>query len=131
MSDYSAEKIQGWAQLDDEPRFEAFLGLVVKHKEVWALSDDEGCLMVAMEDENCLPLWPLEIYAQQAVAEEWEGFSPLKITLDNFYENWAPGMSGDEIAAAVFPNDEGSCTVLDSEELAVTLKLQAKKAPIA
>ena len=130
MSDYTQEQLSEWAQLDDEQRFELFLALAVKHKNVWALSDEEGCLMIAEEDGHYLPVWPLEAFAKEAAVEEWQGMLPLQISLDDWKEKWLPGMAGDGYEVAVYPNHQGDSTIIDPEELAVELKLQAKKAPL-
>lgn len=131
MSDYSEAQISEWGQQNEEQRFELFLGLTVKHKQVWALSDDEGCLIVDSEGEQLLPVWPLEVFAAAAAVAEWEGLSPLAISLEDWQEKWLPGMENDVIDVAVFPDLEGSSEVISAQELAVNIKLQKKKAPMA
>ncbi|MBW8191690.1 DUF2750 domain-containing protein [Neiella marina] len=131
MSDYSEAQISEWGQQNEEQRFELFLGLTVKHKQVWALSDDEGCLIVDSDGEQLLPVWPLEVFASNAAVEEWQGLKPLAISLDDWQEKWLPGMENDVIDVAVFPDLEGSSEVISAQELAVNTKLQKKKAPMA
>ena len=130
MSEYSENQLQQWAQQDDEQRFELFLALVVKNKSVWVLSDSEGCLMISAEDGQYLPAWPLKAFAEQAAVDEWQGMVALEVGLEAWLTKWTPGMTDDGYEVAVFPNHDGESIVLSPEELAVELKLQAKKAPI-
>lgn len=129
MSDYSQEQLNEWVAQDDEQRYQLFLALVVKHKVVWTLADEQGCLMLAEQDGQYLPLWPLKEYTEQAAVEEWASMNPLAITLEDFLNKWAPGMAEDGYEAAVFPLADGESTVMEAEELAMELKLQKKKAP--
>ncbi|MBD1390092.1 DUF2750 domain-containing protein [Neiella sp. HB171785] len=130
MSEYSEQQITEWGQQNEEQRFDLFLGLAVKHKQVWALSDEQGCLIVDSDGEQLLPVWPLEVFAKAASVEEWQGLEPLAISLDDWEQKWLPGMENDVIDVAVFPDLEGNSEVIAAEELAVHLKLQKKKAPI-
>ena len=130
MNDYSQDQLNEWAEQTDEQRYETFLALVVKHKKLWTLADDQGCLMISEEDGNYLPLWPLEEFAKQAAIEEWQNMHPLEIELDTWLEKWAVGMMDDGYEAAVFPQADGQSTVLDADELAIELKLQKKKSSI-
>lgn len=130
MSEYTQEQLSEWAQQDEDQRFNLFLALAVKHKAVWTLADEQGCLMIAEQDDHYLPAWPLEAFAKEAAVEEWASMAPLQITLEEWLAKWAPGMAKDGYEVAVFPDMEGNSTIIDPEELAVELKLQAKKAPL-
>lgn len=129
MSEYTQEQLAEWAQQDEEQRYQLFLGLATKHKSIWTLADDQGCLMIAEQDDHYLPMWPLEAFAKEAAVDEWASMEPLAITLEDYLEKWAPGMAGDGFEVAVFPDMDGNSTIIDPEELAVELKLQKKKAP--
>ncbi len=130
MSEYTEQQLTEWAAEADEQRYTLFLGLVSKHKSIWTLADEQGCLMIAEQDDHFLPVWPLECYAQAAAVEEWQQMKPYEVTLDDWFNKWVPGMTDDGFEVAVFPNSEGESTVLSPEELAVEIKLQRKKAPI-
>ncbi len=129
MSDYTQEQLAEWATKADQERYDLFLALVCKHQSLWTLADEQGCLMIAEQDDHYLPVWPLEAFAEAAAVEEWQQMKPYEVTLDEWLSKWTPGMTDDGFEVAVFPDHEGESTVLSPEELAVELKLQKKKAP--
>ncbi|WP_420840945.1 DUF2750 domain-containing protein [Hymenobacter busanensis] len=51
-----------------------------------------------------LPFWPEEAFAQAYAVEEWNGYKPAKIELQQFIEKWLPGMITHDQLVGVFPN---------------------------
>ena len=49
------EQYQATLALDADQRYEHFLQQVVENKEVWILKDDEGCMLLTADGDDCIP----------------------------------------------------------------------------
>lgn len=93
--------------IGDQPldaSYEAFLGAVVEDGLVWGLCDDEGWAMVPSADDDetmVMPFWSSEAAATACASGEWEGFAPEPLPLEDFMEQWLPGMEEDGLRAGV------------------------------
>ncbi len=58
------EEYQATLALDADQRYEHFLQQVVENKEVWILKDDEGCMLLTDDGDDCIPVWPYPDYAK-------------------------------------------------------------------
>lgn len=67
---------------------------------VWGLLSDDGwAVCPAGEDEetDVYPFWSSEKSAAIHCVEEWSVFRPVSLTLEEFLEDWLPGMEEDEV----------------------------------
>jgi len=88
-------------------------------EEVWGLYDDGWAL--ASTDEGCevFPVWPREEYAAMCAIQDWAGYTPKSISLDEFMDDLLPGLKEDGIVVGVFPTpNEFSVQVSVDEVLA-------------
>lgn len=114
----TAEQITSALALSADERYEFFLDLLAENHTVYTLKDEQGCLLVTSDDESCLPVWPDQALAEACATQEWEGFEPLAISLDDWLEKWVPGMTSDNHMVAVFPDLNTESVIVTPQELA-------------
>ncbi|ADM39934.1 DUF2750 domain-containing protein [Bacillus spizizenii ATCC 6633 = JCM 2499] len=105
-------------KLDPEKRYRYFIKKVVDYEEVWSLSNDKGWAI--SEDDNGtiqLHFWPTEEHAKQCSIEKWKGTYPESISLEDFVENWLPGMLEDKVGISIFFNNIDSVSIPISQVL--------------
>ena len=93
-------------QMNPEQRQNYLIKQVNEQQQIWILTDEHGCVMLNTEDEDCVPVWPDEYFANLWATGEWSHCTPLSISLQTWIEKWTPGLMGDDLCVAVFPNPE-------------------------
>ncbi|MCL1141931.1 DUF2750 domain-containing protein [Shewanella gaetbuli] len=89
--------------LTPEGRYDYMIEQVKANKVIWSLQDNDGCVMLTTEDEDCIPMWPSEETAALWAVDDWKDCEPLAIDLDEFQQRWVSGMEEDDLFIAVFP----------------------------
>ncbi|UPW16745.1 DUF2750 domain-containing protein [Agarivorans sp. TSD2052] len=92
-------------QFDSERRYQYLLKEVKAQNQLWILIDDDGCVMLNSDDEDCVPIWPNREFAQAWATGEWEHCKAEAISLNKWRSRWTEGLTGDDLYIAVFPND--------------------------
>lgn len=123
----SQHQFQDIIRLDAEQRLKYLLKQVINNKQVWLLTDEHGSVMLTTDEEDCIPVWPNQEFAEQWATGEWQGFEAKSIALDDWYKKWTRGLESDELSIVVFPLPEDEGVVLYPDELDYELKQQAKK----
>jgi hypothetical protein len=113
--------------LTDEQRVNYLLEEVIKNRKIWILTDDDGCVMLNTEDDDCVPVWPSQETAELWVNEEWNHCKAESISLNKWFSRWTQGLLDDELAVVVFPDINEQGVVLYSDELEKDLRQIAKK----
>lgn len=93
-------------QMPPEQRYSYLLREVRLHQQVWILTDEHGCVMLNSEDEDCVPIWPAEAFAQYWATGEWSECVPKAISVSDWLSRWTIGLEGDEVNIAIFPNPD-------------------------
>lgn len=102
-------------------RYEYFVKKVVDWEEVWGLYQD-GWAMTKDDNGNLLiPFWPRKEFAQFCATGEWEGYTSELIELDEFLNEWLPGIKKDGYKLSIFWNNHDSAK-MDVEVLLQDLK---------
>ncbi|MBH0072523.1 DUF2750 domain-containing protein [Pseudoalteromonas sp. NZS127] len=96
-------------------------------KQVWILNDDDGCVMLTNEDDDCVPVWPTREFAQAWATGEWEGCTSKAIPTQDWINRWTPGLEDDDLLIAVFPTEDDDGTILFPDEFDTQLKMPKKK----
>lgn len=81
-----------------QDRYDTFVESIKSTGEVWGLNAGEGCIVVdsvEFEDTEVMPFWPDEDSAKAVATEDWSEFTPELIPLEEFLENWLPGLHED------------------------------------
>lgn len=123
----SSEQLNTIEKYDDEQRLSYLLQQVVSNQEIWILADEHGCVMLNTEDEDCVPVWPNQEFAQRWATDEWQHCQPEAISLNKWYSRWSTGLADDELALVTFPNQDNQGLVLFPEEFEAALHQQEKK----
>ena len=110
-----------------DERLKYLLKEVVKQKQIWILTDEDGCVMLNTEDEDCAPVWPNKEFAQSWATGEWQDCEPKAISLEKWYASWTSGLEEDDVFIAVFPNQDEEGLIISPQELDYELKQQARK----
>ncbi|MGJ8680657.1 DUF2750 domain-containing protein [Paraglaciecola sp.] len=114
-------------QYTPEQRLKYLVKEVIQQQKIWILTDQDGCVMLNTEDEDCAPVWPNEEFAQAWATGEWADCAPKSIDLTTWYNKWTQGLEDDDVAIAVFPAEDQEGLVISPQELEFELKSQAKK----
>lgn len=100
---------------DFSENIDRFIVEAMENGCVWGLKGEEGwalCGSEKHENTDVMPFWSQESFATLHCRDEWESYTVVAIDLDEFLEEWLPGMHEDVILAGVNWNDE-----LEGEEM--------------
>jgi hypothetical protein len=82
---------------------------------VWGLQGPDGWALSASEDHDdvdVMPFWSQESFARVHCAGDWEQYHPVPVDLEEFLEDWLPGMHEDVLLIGINWNVE-----LDGDEM--------------
>ncbi len=122
----SSQSNQQLTDLTCEQRFQFFIEQVVATKEVWILTDDEGCVMLNTEDEECVPVWPSLEAAEDWASGDWQQCQAEAIPLKTWQLRWSEGLEQDGYYVVVFPIENQEGTVIHPNDLDADLRKQIK-----
>ncbi|NOI12876.1 DUF2750 domain-containing protein [Vibrio hepatarius] len=105
-----------------DERFNYCIKEIAKQRKVWILTDEHGCVMLNTEDEDCVPVWPNEEFANEWAIGEWEHCKAESISTAKWFSRWTYGLEEDELAIVVFPNSNEEGVVLYPDEFEFELK---------
>ncbi|MGB5833665.1 MAG: DUF2750 domain-containing protein [Thiohalocapsa sp.] len=111
---------------DDRRDLDAFVTRALETGRVWGIKSDQGwaiCPSNEYEDASVYPFWSEEANARIHCADAWVGCVVAPIELDNFLEDWLPGMHGDD--ALVGPDWNADLTGLELEPMELAAALDA------
>ena len=114
-------------QFTPEQRLKYLLKEVLSHQQIWILTDDDGCVMLNSDDEDCAPVWPSQELAQAWATGEWQDCQPKAISLQKWHSHWTSGLEDDDVYVAVSPSQDQEGLIISSQELDFELKQQARK----
>ena len=109
---------------NEEANYELFLSQVQQTGQIWGLYGEDGwaiCPSIEFEDTEVFPFWSDERYAAALCTDEWEGYEPRSISLEDFLSEWLPGIHEDN--AMVGPNWDTEMTGLEIEPADVAAEL--------
>jgi hypothetical protein len=93
-------------QMSADKRHAYLLTQVAINRQIWILTDEHGCVMLNSEDEDCVPVWPAQEFAQFWATGDWANCTAKAIPLQDWLERWTDGLEGDGVNIAVFPNPD-------------------------
>lgn len=120
------KEIEVVSKLPTSKRYEYFIKKVADFEEVWGLFDDGWAIS---EDDNgnpLMPFWPKKEFANLCAVNEWKNYKAELIELEDFMQEWLPGMKEDGIKLSIFWNNVDSA-VLDIDTLILDLEDELKK----
>ena len=121
------EEFDAVVRLPAPEAYAHFVKRVAQHEEVWALRDEGGWVMVGDDDGHVLlPVWPHARYAAACAAHAREEAEPIDI--DDFVEEWLPGLEADGYGVAVFPRPpDGEAVHVDCARLKDDLEAELER----
>ncbi|MBD1572972.1 DUF2750 domain-containing protein [Vibrio sp. S17_S38] len=122
-----AATIESINNYDSEKRFQYCIKEVVENRQIWILVDEDGCVMLNTEDEDCVPVWPNQEFAQAWATGDWEECQPEAISLNKWHSRWSHGLADDDLSVVVFPNSDQEGVIVFPDEFDFELKKQAQK----
>ena len=118
----NSQEINSVLNLSNLERFKHFVKRSCDWEEIWALKNESGWVTSESEGRKCLAVWPNPVYAEFFIKGDWENTKPELIELNNFIENWVPGMVQDGIYLGVFPNLEFDAIVISADLILPEIK---------
>ncbi|MFT6269316.1 MAG: hypothetical protein ACJAVV_002141 [Alphaproteobacteria bacterium] len=109
-------------QMSADKRYTYLLTEVRQHNQLWILTDEHGCVILTTEDEDCVPIWPAQEFAQYWATGDWAHCVPEAISLTDWLNKWTSGLQGDEVNIAVFPNPEEEGLIVFPDDLDTDLR---------
>ncbi len=100
---------------DSGENLDRFIVEAIAQGCVWGLQGTEGwalCASEKYEDADVMPLWSQETFARIHCQDDWQDYVPVAIELEEFLEEWLPGMHEDVLLAGVNWNQD-----LEGDEL--------------
>ncbi|MCG7488109.1 DUF2750 domain-containing protein [Vibrio sp. Of14-4] len=123
----SAQEIETVLKMREDERFSYAIKEIVKHKKVWILTDEHGCVMLNTEDEDCVPIWPHHEFASLWATGEWEHCKAECISTAKWFSRWTRGLEDDDLSVVVFPNQNEEGLVVYPDEFEFELRKAEKK----
>lgn len=83
---------------DPEENFERFLAEAIQQGCVWGLEGPDGwalCPSEKYEEAEVMPFWSQPEFAEAHCQEEWANYKVVAVSLEEFFDDWLPGMHGD------------------------------------
>jgi hypothetical protein len=109
-------------QMSADKRYTYLLSQAQQHQQLWILNDDDGCVILTTEDEDCVPVWPAQAFAQHWATGDWEHCVPMAISVSDWLARWTPGLQGDDVNIAVFPNPEEEGLIIFPDDFDADLR---------
>jgi len=112
---------------DEESNYDLFISRIQETGQVWGLKAKDGwavCPSLEFEQTDVFPFWSEEADAKIHCADDWAIYTPSVISLEDFVENWLPGMHEDEVMAG--PNWDADMSGLEVEPADIAERLAAE-----
>ncbi len=103
--------------LSDDPseNLDRFVVEALAQGCVWGLQGADGWALCASEDHDdmdVMPFWSQEVFAAAHCHDDWKNYKPVAVELEEFLEDWLPGMHDDVVLVGVNWNAD-----LEGEEI--------------
>ncbi len=94
---------------DFRVNYERFIDQALELEVVWNLQSEDGfavCESSEFEGAEVMPFWSIESLANKACIDDWKGYKPNPIRIDDFIDAWLHGMAEDEVYVGLNWNAE-------------------------
>lgn len=94
---------------DSGENLDRFIVEAIASSCIWGLQGPEGWALCASEKydgSDVMPLWSSESFARVHCVDDWQNYQPIAIELEEFLEDWLPGMHEDVLLVGVNWNSE-------------------------
>jgi Protein of unknown function (DUF2750) len=95
---------------------------------IWSLRDRSGWALAADDNgRELVPVWPHPDFAVACTHRQWIGMQPANVDLNEWIEDWLPGMSDDGRGVAVFPTPQNRGVVVEPERMGEDLAAELER----
>lgn len=117
-------KIINLIKLDPKKRFDYFISTVVNFEKIWVLENDQGYLMITVDNETIFPVWPHKEIAESCKFKELnlKNIKPTSISYNDFIDQCIPDLIEEDIIFGVFFNENKVGYVIEPEKLHTILE---------
>ena len=82
----------------------------LENGRIWGLQDQEGnwSLVSSMDNDSIdvIPFWSDQRMAQALCTGDWEVYKPVAIEMEEFLDDWLPGMHSDVLMTGINWNED-------------------------
>ena len=121
------QQIENVIRLSPEKRHEHFVKVVSDWEEVWGLYEDGWALSATEDGQTVFPLWPAREYAILCAEDEWKGYRPEAISLNDLIEELLPKLEQDNVIVGVFPTPQNKGITISSQNLQFDFSQELEK----
>lgn len=117
--DMSPEEFRRASAQAPEERYRFALKRIAEHTEVWGLVQEEQSLWAVgtdAEGRDFFPIWPHPLFAEACARDEWAGFVPQQVDLEDFVEELVPALERDGQDVSLFSTPESLGHTVDTFE---------------
>lgn len=89
---------------DISENFDRFIVEVIESGCLWGLEGPEGWALCASEKyqaSDVMPVWSQREFAELHCRDEWSDYKAVAIDLEEFLDDWLPGMHDDVLLVGV------------------------------
>ncbi|MDF0534896.1 DUF2750 domain-containing protein [Shewanella yunxiaonensis] len=104
------------------PVVQSFLAKVSEFQQLWGLQDPDNeewlvCDSAQFEEADVMPLWSEQALAQSHCNEDWAGFIPAAISVDEFLEYWVDDLNQDDVLVGIDWRSDDDCEEIEAFEI--------------
>lgn len=103
-------------------RVEHFVKVVADRQKAWGLYQDGWAMAGADDGGSIFPLWPHKEYAEACAIDEWAGYQPKAISLDDLMEVVFPQLKVEGTLPGILPTPSGKGATPSIDELVAALE---------
>lgn len=114
---------------DINENFDLFIAQLVSEGQIWGLKSDIGwlvCDSTEYEEGEVMPFWSTEKAAEELCIDEWQDYTPVEVSFEDFVSEWLQEFSEDGTLVGVNWNLELEGIEIDASELAEKLVEKTK-----
>lgn len=114
-------------ELSATKRFEHFVKVVAEREEAWGLYQDGWAMAAADDGVSVFPLWPHKEYAEACAIDEWAGYLPKAISLDDLMEVVLPQLKVEGTLPGILPTPASKGAMPSIDELVAALEEELQR----
>lgn len=123
----NAKQLAAVFALPANKRFEHFVKVVAEREEAWGLYQDGWAMAGTDEGDSVFPLWPHKEYAEACAINEWAGYQPKAIRLDELMDVFLPQLMVEGTLPGIFPTIASKGATPSINELVAALKEELRR----
>ena len=106
---------------EETTQIQDFIQPVLENSQVWGLKGEDGwciCDSIEFEETDVMPFFTSKAEAAKLCNAEWQAYTPESINLEEFIEDWLPGMHEDNVMVGIQWNADLEGPELEPAEIA-------------